>query len=262
VPVARVKLVTPWYGEPPKFYGRFRERVAANRVVEHELIPVKSYHEMNSRAARAVTLANRAPTRSDCCRKGSNYAACCDLKPLFGDMFALSFAGYEWWGRCDLDVVFGDLDRLLPPLLDYYDGYNPEPHVMSGSFWMFRNNETTRKLWRSSNWSESLREGSYTHFDHASGEAEASNDVVVADRWGLSVNPPNADPRMCGGFTGAVARSGIKMCWDDRSWDEGRCMVNGRPSRVPCLVGNRLIEMPTGRELVVYSLGSGEWPLL
>lgn len=260
---ARVKIITPWYGRPPRFYDKFRERVSASSVVEHELIPVSGKKQMNALAEKCSGLP---------CRKGTDYAACCDLKPLFGEMFADHFEGYEWWGRCDLDVVFGDLDRLLPPILDYYDGYSAEHYVLSGALTMFRNTADLRGLYRSyDRLAEVLADPEYTHFDHGCQVTVEEPEVdVVIDRFSeasgnpaLYGEPRLEDRRLLGGFTGVVARSGLKMCWDDRSWDEGRSMTRwpDQPSRVPHLVGGRLIEMPTGREIVLYSIGSALWPL-
>lgn len=38
----------------------------------------------------------------------------CDYKPLYGLLFEQELEGYEWWGHCDLDVVWGDLRHFFP----------------------------------------------------------------------------------------------------------------------------------------------------
>ena len=37
----------------------------------------------------------------------------CNLKPAFGYLFAESLANYEFWGHCDLDMIFGDIRKFL-----------------------------------------------------------------------------------------------------------------------------------------------------
>jgi hypothetical protein len=37
----------------------------------------------------------------------------CDFRPAYGEIFDEELAGYEYWGHCDLDQVFGDLGILL-----------------------------------------------------------------------------------------------------------------------------------------------------
>lgn len=46
----------------------------------------------------------------------------CALKPAYGEIFADLFAGCDWWGYCDPDVIFGDIVSFLPPaVLDAHD---------------------------------------------------------------------------------------------------------------------------------------------
>lgn len=42
----------------------------------------------------------------------------CDFKPAYGFLFEEYISEYEYWGHCDCDVVFGDLERMLTPLLE------------------------------------------------------------------------------------------------------------------------------------------------
>ncbi|PKD39390.1 hypothetical protein CWO84_16905 [Methylomonas sp. Kb3] len=36
-----------------------------------------------------------------------------DFQPAYGELLAEYFNGYDWWGHCDFDMVFGDLNPLL-----------------------------------------------------------------------------------------------------------------------------------------------------
>ena len=42
----------------------------------------------------------------------------CDLKPAFGMVFEEFTQGYPYWAFGDEDVLYGDVDRMLAPLLD------------------------------------------------------------------------------------------------------------------------------------------------
>jgi hypothetical protein len=37
----------------------------------------------------------------------------CNFKPAYGCLFADSLVGYDFWGHCDLDVIYGDLRAFL-----------------------------------------------------------------------------------------------------------------------------------------------------
>lgn len=46
----------------------------------------------------------------------------CDFKPTYGYVLSDYISEYDYWGHCDCDVLFGNLDKLLSPLLeDDYD---------------------------------------------------------------------------------------------------------------------------------------------
>lgn len=38
---------------------------------------------------------------------------CCDYKPLYGLIFSDYVNGYDYWGHCDLDMIFGDLNQCF-----------------------------------------------------------------------------------------------------------------------------------------------------
>lgn len=46
----------------------------------------------------------------------------CDYKPTYGFLFEEYIADYPYWGYCDCDLIFGNLQKLLTPLLD--EGYD------------------------------------------------------------------------------------------------------------------------------------------
>ena len=41
----------------------------------------------------------------------------CDYKPAYGFLFEEYIEGYEYWGHCDCDILFGNLENILTPLL-------------------------------------------------------------------------------------------------------------------------------------------------
>ena len=46
----------------------------------------------------------------------------CDYKPSYGFLFEEYIQEYEYWGHCDCDLIFGNLEKMLTPLLkESYD---------------------------------------------------------------------------------------------------------------------------------------------
>ncbi|EOR94570.1 hypothetical protein ADIARSV_2168 [Arcticibacter svalbardensis MN12-7] len=70
----------------------------------------------------------------------------CDFRPAFGEVFASHLAGYQFWGYCDIDVLFGDLSRFITPeiLATNHKIFN------RGHFTLYKNEPWINQLYRSS----------------------------------------------------------------------------------------------------------------
>lgn len=58
----------------------------------------------------------------------------CDYKPLFGDIFNEYIRGYDYWGYCDIDTIFGNIDKFIGKYLGKYDIIG-----LFGHFTLYRN---------------------------------------------------------------------------------------------------------------------------
>lgn len=65
-----------------------------------------------------------------------------DFKPLFWRL-ADDLNRYDYWGYCDLDLLFGDLAPLLDRTMGHFDMILSEGHLR-----FLRNDERTRNAWR------------------------------------------------------------------------------------------------------------------
>ena len=64
----------------------------------------------------------------------------CDLKPFYALMFPELVAGYDYWGYCDIDLVFGDLSPVVArERLAGTDVFFADEHMVMGHFALYRN---------------------------------------------------------------------------------------------------------------------------
>ncbi len=53
----------------------------------------------------------------------------CDFRPAFGDIFSKELTDYDFWGYCDLDIIFGDIRKFVSEeMLDKYDRVGCQGH--------------------------------------------------------------------------------------------------------------------------------------
>lgn len=67
----------------------------------------------------------------------------CQFRPAFGEIFREELTGYDFWGYCDVDLVFGKLsDFITDTLLEEYDAV-----LNGGHLSLYRNVERINKLY-------------------------------------------------------------------------------------------------------------------
>lgn len=66
----------------------------------------------------------------------------CDFKPFYGLIFEDYILHYHYWGHCDCDLIFGNLKRFLPSILD--DEYDKV--FAAGHLTLYRNNYENNRM--------------------------------------------------------------------------------------------------------------------
>jgi uncharacterized protein DUF6625 len=100
----------------------------------------------------------------------------CDFRPTFGILFEDYLFGYDFWGHCDLDLIFGDLQLLLSNHnLAKYDIISSRmKRHMSGHLSLYRNCDLLNNAFRRyQGYDRILSAPEHFGFD----EAERNNDA-------------------------------------------------------------------------------------
>jgi len=149
LPYPKVTLIIPYFGTLPTYFPIFLRSCAFNPAFTFLLImdrcPPYSLPEnvsfvqmtlgqIRERAEQALgfRVSLRRPYKL------------CDFKPVYGVLFADLLSNCDYWGHCDLDIVFGDLRRFFTP-----DLYRTYPKIqISGHFSLYRNCEEMNFLFK------------------------------------------------------------------------------------------------------------------
>jgi hypothetical protein len=90
----------------------------------------------------------------------------CDFKATYGTLFGDFLGDTEYFGWTDLDLVYGDVDRLLAPLLGTPDVLSFHRGLLSNHFCLMRNDQEHRQLYqRIPGWREKLAAPGYSALD-------------------------------------------------------------------------------------------------
>lgn len=91
----------------------------------------------------------------------------CEFKPFYGLAFADILKPYEFWGYCDVDIMFGDLRRLLTDeFLDSIDIFSAQHDQFAGHFTIIRNIDLMNRAgFHINNWRELCLTSETNHLD-------------------------------------------------------------------------------------------------
>lgn len=90
----------------------------------------------------------------------------CDLKPMYGFLHQDELQDYDFWGFCDVDVIFGNLRDFFTPKLLEYDVISCHTTRISGHLALFRNLPKLREAFRCvDNWEDIISDETNQRFD-------------------------------------------------------------------------------------------------
>ena len=140
-------VIAVWIGPLPGWFALWLRSAAGNPALRFLLLT--DQHVAGPLPANVNIAATDLATLSDTfsARLGFSVALdqpykLCDFKPLYW-MLAPRLDDCDYWGFCDLDVIWGDLSPLLARTLGPFDAVLGEGHLR-----LFRNDEPCRELYR------------------------------------------------------------------------------------------------------------------
>lgn len=111
----KIAIICPYFGKLPTNIDLTIKSMEKNNFIDWFII-TDDKKEINSKNVRIIY-----KNFSEICKlikdklgtKISNPYKLCDYKPTYGYLFYEIIKDYEYWGYCDLDIIFGDLSIYL-----------------------------------------------------------------------------------------------------------------------------------------------------
>lgn len=125
----------------------------------------------------------------------------CDYKPTYGVLFSDLLSSYEYWGYCDIDMIWGYIDRCIKPYVDSSADVISlrGDRWLSGAGTLIRNCDSNNNLFRRApNYIGVLSNHQYLGFDETAGNwtgkpiygGDSMFDIVSFEE-GLKVEMPD-----------------------------------------------------------------------
>lgn len=141
-------LITCWYGKYPWYMPYYLHSCAFNPSVNFVIITDNTEEVKNVPANVKIVHKNLEDIICDTSNKlgfpiNIDYPyKLCDFKPAYAFMFPELIEGYDFWGHCDLDLIYGDIRAFFTnEFLDSYDYISVRDDYTTGCFSLYRNNE-------------------------------------------------------------------------------------------------------------------------
>ena len=154
----RKLLIRVWIGELPSWYDQWLKHVERLKQYGFEFLVVNDYEAFRDRCREKLMIdINVTP--------GTRKAG--DFDPTYGVLFADELQGYDFWGHCALDAVYGRLDRFVSDeFLSDCDIFGNDPNAINGCFSLYRNCDLVNNLFKERNdWAEILEDNKMYGFD-------------------------------------------------------------------------------------------------
>ncbi len=75
----------------------------------------------------------------------------CDFKPAYGIIFSELIKKYDFWGYCDIDIIWGNVRSFMTDeILTEYDVISARHDYLTGCFALYRNNKEMQELFMQS----------------------------------------------------------------------------------------------------------------
>jgi hypothetical protein len=133
-----MRLIVPYFGERPSYMPLVVKSMASNPDVHWLLITDESVRDappnVSVHLCEFADLVARIQKQFDFRISLERPYKLCDFRPAFGEVFREELRGYDFWGHCDLDVVFGRIRDHLPP-----EAFDADKILIQGNFALYRN---------------------------------------------------------------------------------------------------------------------------
>ena len=167
----KIAMILPWYGKKPWYWSLFEASVG--RIGMDVIVVAEKGFRVSARNFRVVEMSleevrERAEKTLGTGVNLTRGYKLCDLRPMYGMVFADILKNYDYWAYGDCDVIYGRKfnDFLAKAVDEDWDVATVRGKWLSGPFTMLKNDLKINKLFeRAKDWREMLSHTDNQWFD-------------------------------------------------------------------------------------------------
>lgn len=150
----KVCFIVPWFGEYPWWLKFFLKSVECNLKYNWLIISDRKPElqlPINVKFVEysVADLQNLIKQKLELTPQIINPYKLCDFKPTYGTIFSDYLKKYDYWGYCDTDLIFGNIEQFIDPFLtDGVDVLSPDSEFFPGHFCLFKNKPEVNSLFK------------------------------------------------------------------------------------------------------------------
>lgn len=172
----KIILITCWYGEYPWYLPYYLHSCSYNSNIDFVII-TDNTDEVPNLPENVKIILKSLPDIISATSEKLNFNInidypykLCDFKPAYGFMFPELIKGYDFWGHCDLDIIYGDIRSFFTSeLLENYDYLSVRHDYTTGCFGLYRNIDLMNNYFqKSKDYKKVFSESKHYCFDECS----------------------------------------------------------------------------------------------
>lgn len=186
-------VMAVWFGLLPAWFGLWLESCKANPEVSFLIVTDQEIGNVPANVhVLSGTLLDVRERLSAVCGvpvQLSRPYKLCDYKPFMGSAFADELRGYDYWGFCDIDLVFGNLTSYFRDLnLGKYDKFLPLGHLF-----IVRNKPEITESWRLPLHDEEIWRRIVSTEENCAFDETFFNEILLEHKFDVCLDHPFAD---------------------------------------------------------------------
>lgn len=135
----KIAIVVVYFGKLPNCFPLWVKSCTYNPTIDFYIFTDQNISELPANVFEVsmsiVEIRNRASSVLGFEAVLSRPYKCCDYRPLYGLIFKDYLSSYDYWGHCDIDLIFGDLQHFFKQ----YHLYEFDKFGVLGHLSLFKN---------------------------------------------------------------------------------------------------------------------------